>query len=244
MSRNSLLQRCGLKLALVIGLGLVQGSLWADGVTRSVEIGSAGCKVTLAWMFTGKIESDLVIEERFSSGWLVDGSTVPIKSLDATWLPGSVARFAVKPTLAKSGSISFMVTPADASVTGTIAGDWKMYLNGALQQGAIVGSSVLGAVQRGKQTEFDLTSSEAVSCVEVPVAISSFRVLGDGDSELTYSGVAKVGTLVVEGCENLGKPWREIRRVENVQPGGGTVVLGATEAKGLHFMRIKLITEE
>ena len=244
MSRNSLLQRCGLKLALVFCLGLAQGSLWADGVMRSVESGSAGCKVTLAWTFSGKIESDLVIEERFSSGWLVDGSTVPVKSLDATWLPGSVARFAVKPTLAKSGSISFMVTPADASVTGTIAGDWKMYLNGALQQGSILGTGSLRCARAGEQAQEALTAREATTCVELPVAISSFRVLGDGDSELTYSGVAKVGTLVVEGCENLGKPWREIRRVEDVRPGGGTVVLGAVESKGLHFMRIKLITEE
>ena len=236
--------------ALCLGLALAQGSLWADGVTRSVEPVSGGCKVTLAWAFSGKVESDLVIEERFSPGWSVVDATVPFGSLDATWFSGNVARFAVKPAmLSADGSISFVVKSETDSATGTVAGDWQLYLNGKLQRGRIAGSDQLSTLVatpvKASVIKTGIAKAlEAAQVVELSVAIKSFKVLGDSRIELSYSGVTKPGVLVIEGCEGLGKGWTTVKRVDGVPVGDGKVVVEKDEAGDCRFYRMKLLAKE
>ena len=224
--------------------------VWADVVTRSVEPVASGCKVTLSWDFAGSVESALVIEERFAPGWTVDGSTVPFGSLDASWLSGNVARFAVKPSLlAEAGSISFIVDSGEGATAGTVTGDWKMYLAGSLQKGTVVGSGALAALSANEGAAGTLGAAGTagvagnVSIIEKAVAITSFKMLGGGVVELSYSGIERAGTLVVEGCEGLGKPWSEVRR-DVVQAGSGNVRMEPGESAGLRFFRLKLLTEE
>ena len=238
------------RVAALACAAMVQASLFAGGVTRSVEPVAGGCKVTLSWDLSGNVESALVIEERFASGWTVDGSTVPFGSLDASWLSGGVARFAVKPSLlAEAGSISFTVVSGEGAAAGTVAGDWKMYLAGSLQKGTVAGSGALAALSANEGTAGTLgavgTAGAAgnVSVVEKAVAITSFKMLGGGVVELSYSGIEKAGTLVLEGCEGLGKPWTEVRR-DAVPAGSGNVQMEPAEAAGLRFFRLKLLTEE
>lgn len=234
-------------VALCLGLALAQGSLWADGVTRSIEPVAGGCKVTLAWAFSGKVESDLVIEERFTPGWSVDDATVPFGSLDATWFSGTVARLAVKNSLlAAPGSISFTVKFGADAASGTVAGNWQAYLGGLPRKGLVSGNTVLAVpvlVSQGQAGGAANATANAKS-VELAVAIASFKVLGGSLIELSYKGPAKVGTLVVEGCEGLGKPWAEVKRVENVPVGDGKVTLTQEEVGVCRFYRMKLLTTE
>lgn len=235
--------------ALCFGLVLTQGLSWADDVTRSVVPVAGGCQVTLSWNLSGKAASDLVIEERLAPGWSVDDATVPLDALDATWFSGSVARFAVKSSrLASPGSISFTVLPGDPSATGTIEGDWQVYLNSTLRTGTIAGQNALTAVDAVSSPRQGAEGSDGSDAEGTPrlqenaVAIKSFRVDGGG-VELTYSGLLKAGTLVVEGCEGLGKSWSELKR-KDVSAGDGRVQLSASEVGACRFMRMKLLTVE
>ena len=228
-------------------VALAQCGLYADGMTRSVEPVAGGCKVTLAWEFFGKIESDLVIEERFAQGWVVADSTVPFGSLDASWFSGSVARFAVKPSLLGSaGSISFTVVCGESTAAGNVAGDWKMYCDGALRKGAVTGESVMtalaDAVSGSGATSGVAEASGTGSMVETAVAVKSFKVVAGG-IELGYSGVTKAGTLVVEGCEGLGKSWNEVARA-TVPSGDGKVSVKQDNVGMSRFFRMKLLTVE
>lgn len=228
-------------------VALAQCGLYADGMTRSLEPVAGGCKVTLAWEFSGKIESDLVIEERFAQGWAVADSTVPFGSLDASWFSGSVARFAVKPSLLGSaGSISFTVVCGESTAAGNVAGDWKMYCDGALRKGAVTGESVMSAladgVGGGCAAGGAAEASGTGSMVETAVAVKSFKVVAGG-IELGYSGVTKAGTLVVEGCEGLGKSWKEVARA-TVPSGDGKVSVKQDNVGTSRFFRMKLLTVE
>ena len=185
---------------VAVGVMLAQGALWADGVTRTLEPVSGGCKVTLAWEFDGTVESDLIIEERLAKGWFVDDTTVPFGSLDASWFSGNVARFAVKPALlAKVGSISFTVVAGEGAESGAVVGDWKMYLAGSLKKGAVAGASNLLALSVNAGTGGMLgvagTTGAAgnTAVVEKAVAITSFKMIGGGVVELSYSGWARAG---------------------------------------------------
>lgn len=242
-------------------VALVQGSLLADGVTRTIESTETGCQVTIAWTFSGKVESDLVIEERLASGWSVDDTTVPFASLDATWFSGRIARFAVKPALlAQAGSITFTVKPAEGAASGSVTGDWKLYQDGELLQGGIAGARTLAvltpppaptspsspASSSGPSSPSSPSSQTAPttpSLVAAPVSIASFNIRAGGGCELGFAGAAKAGTLVVEGCKGLDKTWTELKRVA-VSAGDGTVRLEASEVGGCCFMRLKLLTEE
>ena len=233
--------------ALCLGLALAQCAVWADGVTRSVEPVSGGCKVTLAWAFSGKVESDLVIEERFAPGWSVDDATVPFGSLDATWFSGTVARFAVKNSLlATPGSISFTVKSGTDAASGTVAGDWQAYLGGLPRKGAVAGNAALAAISLAPQNQMGGVANSAADAktVERAVSIASFKVLGGSLIELSYKGLIKAGTLVVEGCEGLGKTWTEVKRVENAPAGDGKVTLTQEETGACRFYRMKLLTTE
>ena len=238
-------------LTLCICVALGHCAFSADGVTRSVEPVAGGCKVTLAWEFTGKVESGLVIEERLAQGWTVDDSTVPFASLDASWFSGNVARFAVKPSLlAEPGSISFTVMSGAKDASGTVAGDWMMYFDGSLNKGAVVGAKGLAALSSVAVGTEGTSGMEGTSgsvanatVVEKALAIKSFKMLGGGVVELSYSGVAKAGALVVEGCAGLGKSWTEIKRAA-VAAGAGRVQLTADEIGVCRFFRMKLLTEE
>lgn len=244
MKRDSLFWRGGLKAVLVVclGLSLAQCPVLADGVTRSVEPVAGGCKVTLAWDFSGHVESDLVIEERLAPGWSVVDSTVPFGSLDASWLSGPIARFAVKPALlSQAGSISFEVVCADGGTSGAVVGDWKMYLAGSLKRGAVAGAGVLETCD-GSGTAGATGSTDTHNMVEAAVAIKSFNVNG-GSCELSYAGAAKPGTLVVEGCKGLGKAWGEIKRAA-IPAGDGKIRLEPGEIGGCTFFRLKLLTVE
>lgn len=225
----------------VLSLALVPGLVLADGVTRSVEQVAGGCKVTLAWEFTGKVESDLVIEERYVNGWTVDDSTVPFVSLDATWFSGPVARFAIKPALlANPGAISFTIVAGEGAVSGKPSGDWKMYLGGTLKTGVVGGTDAIVKQSFGSSVSGGTVVANAVT-VEKAVAISSFRLVAGG-CELSYT-VTCPGVLVVEGCDGLGKDWRECKRVA-VVAGDGATKLTAAEVGKCCFMRMKLLTEE
>ena len=226
-------------------------TLFADGVTRSVEAIAGGAKVTLAWNFTSKVESDLIIEEHFSSGWAVDSATVPFSSLDASWFNSGIAKFAVKPSLLSApGSITFTVAADAMSASGSVSGNWMMYLSGTLSKGVVSGVSVLTAI--GNTQKANLAASEVTATasststdgmVETAVAITSFKVVSGGSTELSYSGVSKSGVVVVYGCEGLGKSWLEVKR-EAVAAGNGTVTLTKSEVAGCCFFKIKLFTEE
>lgn len=231
--------------ALSLSLAFARGLLWADGVTRSLEPVPGGCKVTLSWEFSGKAESDLIIEERLGKEWSVDDATVPFGSLDATWFPGSVARFAVKPSLlTRAGSISFVVRSAEESPSGTVSGEWQIYLGGILRRGYVGGNALLSmsGVESQKWSGGTLDSSEGTT-VETPVAIASFKVHPGSGIELAYVGVKAAGMLVVEGCRGLGSPWTVVKGNVAVAPGDGVVALTKEEVGGCCFYRIKLVTK-
>lgn len=241
-------------LALCLGCAL-SGAAYADGVTRSVEPVAGGCKVTLAWEFSGKVESDLVIEERLAPGWAVDDATVPFGSLDASWFSGSVARFAVKPALlSQAGSISFTVVPGEGATSGMAKGDWKMYLAGELRKGNVSGTSEMtvpvvaqsGSGTSGNSgnsgTSGSSDNSKASGISETSVAIASFKVSG-GVVELSYSGAPRAGTLAVEGCETFGKPWNVLKLVP-IAAGDGKIALTQDESGKCRFFRLKLQWEE
>ena len=241
-------------LALCLGLSFVQGSLWADGVTRSLEPVVGGCKVTLAWAFSGKVESDLIIEERLAPGWTVDSTTVPLVLLDATAFSGSVARFALKPTLlSNAGSFSYVVRPIAETDSGTVSGDWQMYLGGALRNGSVSGQTGLSFfatathfLQADQTTAFaGAADSDAASqSVETAVAIAAFKVLDESHVRLSYVGLKKAGTLYVEGCVGLGRDWRPITS-KAVSAGDGEVELSTSTVDGTFcFYRMKLLTTE
>ena len=227
--------------------GLVMAAIFAGavaqaGVTRSVEPVEGGSRITLAWDFAGAIESDLVIEERYSAGWSVDDSTVPFASLDASWFSGSVARLAVKPALlSEPGSISFTVTGAGAS--GTAAGDWRLYLEGKLEKGrlAVTAISALATAQ-GEETPAPAASASTAGSEPVSVAISSFRLVGAG-IELEYRDLTQAGTLVVEGCSGFGREWVAVKRTA-VSAGDGKVTLSTQEGGDCRFFRMQLYAEE
>lgn len=236
--------------ALGVALGL--SSLWADGVTRSTVQVTGGCKVTLSWTFAGSVESDLVIEEQFAAGWSVDTSTVPYDKLDASWVSttasGAIARFAVKPSLLAggAGSISYVVRPAAGMTTGIVSGNWRLYLNGALQKSMVAGGTALSALASApklmKRVSMSVRSA-GEQTVEIPVVIKSFKLVDSSQIELSYDGLPKAGTLVIEGCENLGKAWSEIARTE-VEPGNGAVAVKTEDVGTRRFMRMKLLTRE
>lgn len=251
-------------LALCLGLSFAHGSLWADGVTRSLEPVVGGCKVTLAWEFSGKVDSDLIIEERLSPGWTVDSTTVPLVLLDATALSGSVARFALKPSLlANPGSFSFLVNSVDETVSGNVSGDWQIYRSGMLRKGNVSGGAVLSSLGVVRQrlmaslqmvksangvdafaSEVSTEQASDSAIVEIPVAISAFQVLDDSHVRLSYVGLRTSGTLCVEGCVGLGKKWEPITSCE-VSAGDGDVVLTSEGAIAKYcFYRMKLLTTE
>lgn len=240
--------------ALCLGLSFAQGSLWADGVTRSLEPVAGGCKVTLAWELSGKVDSDLIIEERLAPGWAVDSTTVPLVLLDATAFSGSVARFALKPTLlSNTGSFSYVVRPFAETDSGTVSGDWQMYLGGALEKGSVSGQMGLSFLAKAthylpadQTTAFSgaADSNAASQGVETAVAIAAFKVLDESHVRLSYVGLKKAGTLYVEGCVGLGRDWRPIKS-KAVSAGDGEVELSTSTVDGTFcFYRIKLLTTE
>lgn len=241
-------------LALCLGLSFAQGSLWADGVTRSLEPLVGGCKVTLAWAFSGTVESDLIIEERLAPGWAVDSTTVPLVLLDATAFSGSVARFALKPTLlSNTGSFSYVVRPIAEADSGTVSGDWQMYLGGTLRNGNVSGQTGLlffataTHYLQADQTTASAGASDsdaASQSVETAVAIAAFKVLDESHVRLSYVGLKKAGTLYVEGCVGLGRDWRPIMS-KAVSAGDGEVELSTSTVDGTFcFYRMKLLTTE
>ena len=249
MNRMSGLLREGRRsaCALCMVLTLVQGALWADVVvTRSITPKVGGCTVELSWEVSGKVESDLIIEERFSEGWSVDLDTLtPVDSLDAKWASpsASVARFAVKPSLLSSkSSISFDVKATEGISAGTVAGDWRMYLDGALKKGSVSGDAGL-AVQESKTLSKSVMDTSGTKTVEMAVTIASMSILGDSGVKLAYKNLPKAGTLVVEGCENLGAGWVKIAE-RTVSAGDCEIELTSQEVGSRHFMRTKLLTEE
>lgn len=249
MRQNSRFRMDGLipVLALCACVALSWRPLFADGVTRQVEPVPGGCRVTLAWDFSGKVDSDLVIEERFRQGWYVDNSTVPFGMLDASWFSGSTARFAVKPSvLAAAGSISFVVVPGDVAAPSTVSGNWKIYIDGTRMKGSVSGQQELqslgGALAVNKSSVRSGVKASS-NVVKASVAITSFKMTDGLFRELAYSGVAVSGILVVEGCEGLGKAWKEIKRMA-VSAGDGIVALEPREAGSCCFMRLKLLTDK
>lgn len=230
-------------MALAVGLTLVQGAVLgaeANGVKRTIN----GCTVTLKCVFTGPVESDLVIEEQFTSGWTIDTSSVQLSDLDAFWstnaVPTAIARFAVPPNLATNGYvITYKVKPGETPVDGSVSGGWKMHLGGKLGKSDITGDTPLRASAVALAAG-QATGHPGESTVETPVSIAAFEVLSSSRIKLSYAGLTKPGSLVVEGCENLGKPWGEVKR-EQVSAGNGSVEL---DAKGCKFYRMKLVSEE
>lgn len=282
MNRESRIHGSGLRpfLAACACAALMQGALFAEGVTRTVEPVLGGCRVTLAWDFSGSVESDLILEERFAAGWSVDGATVPFASLDASWLSGSVARFAVKPSLlSQAGSIAFTVVSDGATASGAVSGDWKMYRDGALRKGAVAGALVVAslvdaapdgnnAVAGGASgasglaaagtslaiTSFKMTKGETVRAAALASSVSARSLMASASANVstptsgtlftfTYAGLAQGGTLVVEGCADLGGSWSEVKRVA-AAAGDGTVTLAQDEAGDNRFFKLKLVTEE
>ncbi len=178
----------------LVGLALAQGPLFGDGVTRLVEPLPGGCKVTLAWDFTGKVESDLVIEERFPADWSVDDATVLLDSLDAKWSADGVARFAVKPSaLGERGAISFAVVARGGSAEpGKVSGDWKMYLDGKLREGTVDGRDGLSALAG---TYVPLNSSSAMAHASkvgeaTPPPARELLMLFDGPGTAVFTGTS------------------------------------------------------
>lgn len=247
MNRNNPFRIRSLKSILALSLCTVigYGAFCANALTRTVEPVHGGCKVTIAWDLSGKVESGLVIEERLATGWSVDDSTVPFASLDASWFSGNVARFAVKPSLlAESGSISYTVLPGAKAAPGSVAGDWMMYLGGKLCKGKVQGEGIISSLSsnQGSDGTGAPGGKPGTSVTEKKVAIASFKILSDGVIEFSYRGGDGAGTLVVEGCEGLGKAWAEVGRFA-VTSGDGKIELGIDKAKGCQFFRMKLITE-
>lgn len=234
-------------MAFALALTLAQGPVWADVVvTRSITPKAGGCTVELSWEVSGKVESDLIIQETFSEGWSADLDTVtPADSLDAKWASASepVARFAIKPSLLSSkASISFDVKASAGVSAGTVAGDWRMYLDGALKMGAVSGDAGL-ADQGSKTHSKPVMGPSGTKTVEMAVTIASMSILGDSGLKLTYKNLPKAGTLVVEGCETLGAGWVKIAE-RTVSGGDYEIELTSQEVGSRHFMRTKLLTEE
>lgn len=226
-------------------LALAQGALGAGRVTRTVEPTEGGCWVSLTWDFSGKVESDLIVEERLAPGWTVDGETVPFGSLDASWFAGNVARFAVKPTLlGEQGTIRFCVRCGDAAA-GSVNGSWQMYEDGVLSKGTVSGSSTLECADKAGVAVAEGTGAAETTGTtkETSVSIASFKVDGASGIELSYVGLKEAGELVVEGCVGLGKAWREVGRFA-VSAGDGTVRLSREEIGACCFFRMKLLTTE
>lgn len=238
-------------MAFAVALTLAQGVVWADVVvTRSVTPKAGGCTVELSWEVSGKVESDLIIQENFSEGWSADlGTVTPTNSLDAKWASPSnpVVRFAAKPSsLSSKASISFDVKATEGAPAITVAGDWRMYLDGALKRGNVAEAMGLAANSLVHQNQTGGAANLAANAktVETAVSIASFKVLGGSLIELSYKGLTKTGTLVVEGCEGLGKTWTKVKCVESVPIGDGNVTLTQEEAGECRFYRMKLLTEE
>ena len=241
-------------LALCLGLLLARCSLWADGVKRTLEPVLGGCKVTLSWEFSGRVGSDLIIEERLAPGWIVDSATVPLALLDATAFSGPVARFALKPTLlSNTGSFCFVVRPVDEVDSGTVSGDWQMYLGGTLQRGSVSGQTSLSFLatathymQSGQAATYggETSSGSDSQCAEAAVAITAFKVVDDSHVRLSYAGLKNPGTLCVEGCVGLGRGWRPIMS-KAVPAGDGDVELSTSTVDGTFcFYRMKVLTTE
>lgn len=240
-------------MAFAVGLALAQGAVWADGVTRSVKPVAGGCEVTLSWAFSGSVESDLVIEEQFTAGWSVDTSTVPYDKLDASWVSttasgAAIARFAVKPSLigAESGSIGYVIRPDNGVTSGLVSGGWRLYLNGTLQKAPVAGGTALSALASTPKLMKRVVMSARPAgeqLVEIPVVITSFKLVDSSRIELSYVGLPKAGTLVIEGCENLGKTWSYIASAE-VLSGDGAVAVKSEDVGERRFMRMKLLTKE
>lgn len=232
-------------MAFAVALTLAQGAVCAN-VTRTITPGSGGCEVKLEWSFSGKVESDLVIEERLPSGWSMVDESVSIKLLDAWCCTNSFVRFAVNPTNVLNGSISFRVS---GSSSGTIVGTWQLYLNGKLQKGTVGGganlpaSSAVALIPSSGEVSGHEVKAQAVE-VAIPVAIKAFKVEAGPQFVLSYAGLPSAGTLVVEGCAGLGQDWLEAKRKEGVVAGDGSVTLNAEEAKGFRFYRMKFLTTE
>lgn len=230
-------------MAFAVALTLAQGAVCAN-VTRTITPGSGGCEVKLEWSFSGKVESDLVIEERFPTGWSVE--SIQADLLDAAWFTNSIVRFAVNPTNVLNGSISFRVS---GSSSGTIVGTWQLYLNGKLQKGTVGGganlpaSSAVALIPSSGEVSGHEVKAQAVE-VAIPVAIKAFKVEAGPQFVLSYAGLPSAGTLVVEGCAGLGQDWLEAKRKEGVVAGDGSVTLNAEEAKGFRFYRMKFLTTE
>lgn len=240
MKLKALFGNHGVARAAAVGLAvaLAHGALFADGVRRSVEAVAGGCRVTLAWSFSAKAESDLVIEERLSEGWSVDGSTVPFSSLDASSFTSGGARFAVKPELlAKDGSISFVVRAAEGTPACIADGDWRMYLGGQLRHSVITGSARLSVAGGSSEDGDSVGGGDGVE-----IDITSFKVVDAVFREVSYAAVGGYGTLVVEGCAGLDGEWKEIKRVV-VPAGEGRVILKIREVGDCRFLRLKFFKE-
>lgn len=241
-------------LVLCLGLLLARCPLLADGVKRSLEPVSGGCKVTLSWELSGRVGSDLIVEERLAQGWVVDSTTVPFALLDATAFSGSVAKFALKPTLlSNTGSFCFVVKPIGEVGSGTVSGDWRMYMDGTLQKGSISGQTSLSflatatrylqaaqATTSGGETNSNGDSQSA----NAAVAIAGFKVVDESHVRLSYTGLRNSGTLYVEGCVGLGRDWRPI--ISRAVPAGdGEVELSTSTVDGTFcFYRMKVLTTE
>lgn len=250
MSKNRRLRFSfeGLRLVVVLCLGLstAQCSLWADGVKRTVALEGGVCKVTLTCEFTGPVKSDLVIEEEFTSGWSVDTESVQLSDMDAFWSSNAVqksfARFAVPPDLATNGHYEIKYSLKPGLVKGSVSGKWWIYLDdGKVRKSDVVciGDNAL-QVSAGAVSAVQTAGESSKSVVESSVSITEFKVLSVSRIKLSYAGLTKSGNLIVEGCENLGKPWDEVKR-EQVSAGDGFVEL---EANGCNFYRMKLETKE
>ena len=245
MNGRSWLRRCAWRKLLAGGmcLALAQGALGASRVTRTVEPIEGGCRVSLTWSFSGNVESDLIVEERLTPGWMVDAETVPFGSLDASWFSGNVARFAIKPTLlAEDGEISFCVR---GTAAGSVSGSWQMYLDGVLCKGTVAGSSALSFASKADVAVAEGTGAaeKTGTTKETAVSIASFKVDGASGIELSYVGLKGAGELVVEGCVGLGKTWAEVGRFA-VSVGDGTVRLRQDEIGACRFYRMKFLTTE
>jgi hypothetical protein len=210
--------------------------------------------VTLSWEFSGRVGSDLIIEERLAPGWIVDSATVPLVLLDATAFSGSVARFALKPTLlSNTGSFCFVVKPIDEVDSGMVSGDWQMYLGGTLQKGSVSGQTDLSFfatathyLQAGKTTTSgsEANSNADSQSAETAVAIAAFKVVDESHVRLSYVGLRNPGTLCVEGCVGLGRGWRPIVS-KAVSAGDGEVELSTSTVDGTFcFYRMKVLTTE
>lgn len=233
-------------MAFAVALTLAQGAAWA-GVTRTITPCSDGCEVKLEWSFSGKVESDLVIEERIPAGWSMKDSSVSTDSLDAWCCTNSIVRFAVNPNHVTNGSIVVTLESDSAQAGGRIAGNWQLYLDGTLTSGSVGGRldlpvSASANAQQPVSTSGALPTVQAVEVWQA-IPIKSFKFAADSSCELSYEA-PKIGTLVVEGCEGLGKDWMTVKSVENVPAGAGTVTVEKDKTGNCRFYRMKLMTKE